>query len=208
MVYIIFLCLAIPMLLMLLLLESRSRYIVGFMLLGTVTALSAYEINTIVFPLTGLSARSFTEIIPPIIEELLKALPVLLYALLLNDRRDQVLPIAMAVGVGFAILENAFILIENLGSVTILWATARGFSASLMHGLCTVTVGTGITYVKKQKKLFYTGTFGLLSIAVTMHALFNLLIQSRYDIIGLIMPTVLYGLIYWIYKGKMLRLPY
>ena len=136
MVYIIFLCLTIPMLLMLPLLEIKSRCIVGFMLLGTVTALSAYEINTV------------------------------------------------------------------------LWATARGFSASLMHGLCTVVAGTGITYVKKQKKLFYTGTFGLLSISITMHALFNLLIQSDYDYIGMAMPLVLYGLIYWLYKGQRVRLPF
>ena len=181
MVYIIFLCLTIPMLLMLPLLEIRSRCIVGFMLLGTVTALSAYEINTIVYPMTGLSARSFSEL---------------------------VLPIAMAVGVGFAILENSMILIDNVGSVTVLWATARGFSASLMHGLCTVVAGTGITYVKKQKKLFYTGTFGLLSISITMHALFNLLIQSDYDYIGMAMPLVLYGLIYWLYKGQRVRLPF
>ena len=151
MVYIIFLCLTIPMLLMLPLLENRSRCIVGFMLLGTVTALSAYEINTIVYPMTGLSARSFSELVPPMTEELLKAMPVLLYAVLLDDRRNRVLPIAMAVGVGFAILENSMILIDNVGSVTVLWATARGFSASLMHGLCTVVAGTGITYVKKQK---------------------------------------------------------
>ena len=198
MVYIIFLCLTIPMLLMLPLLEIRSRCIVGFMLLGTVTALSAYEINTIVYPMTGLSARSFSELVPPMTEELLKAMPVLLYAVLLDDRRNRVLPIAMAVGVGFAIL----------GSVTVLWATARGFSASLMHGLCTVVAGTGITYVKKQKKLFYTGTFGLLSISITMHALFNLLIQSDYDYIGMAMPLVLYGLIYWLYKGQRVRLPF
>lgn len=208
MVYIIFLCLAIPMVLMLPLLESRSRYIVGFMLLGTVTALSAYEVNTIVYPLSGLGARSFTEIIPPMTEELLKTLPVLLYALLLDDRRNKVLPVAMAVGVGFAILENSVILIDNLGAVTAAWAAARGFSASLMHGLCTVIVGTGITYVKKQRKLFYTGTFGLLSISITMHALFNLLIQSDYDYIGMAMPLILYGLIYWIYKGKWVRLPF
>ena len=100
MVYIIFLCLTIPMLLMLPLLEIRSRCIVGFMLLGTVTALSAYEINTIVYPVTGLSVRSFSELVPPMTEELLKAMPVLLYAVLLDDRRNRVLPIAMAVGVG------------------------------------------------------------------------------------------------------------
>ena len=62
MVYIIFFCISIPMLLMLPLLESRSRWIVGFFLLGAVTALAAYEINTIVFPFSGMSARSFSEL--------------------------------------------------------------------------------------------------------------------------------------------------
>ena len=178
MVYIIFLCLTIPMLLMLPLLEIRSRCIVGFMLLGTVTALSAYEINTIVYPMTGLSARSLSELDPPMTEATQSA------------------------------SEKPEVLIDNVGSVTVLWATARGFSASLMHGLCTVVAGTGITYVKKQKKLFYTGTFGLLSISITMHALFNLLIQSDYDYIGMAMPLVLYRLIYWLYKGQRVRLPF
>ena len=71
-----------------------------------------------------------------------------------------------------------------------------------------MVAGTGITYVKKQKKLFYTGTFGLLSISITMHALFNLLIQSEYDWIGMIMPMALYGALYWAYKGKRMRLPF
>ncbi|MDU7705954.1 MAG: PrsW family glutamic-type intramembrane protease [Clostridium sp.] len=208
MVYIIFLCLSIPMVLMVPLLESRSRWIVGFFLLGAVTALAAYEINTIVFPFSGMSARSFTELIPPIVEELLKALPVLCYALLLDDSRKRVLPIAMAVGVGFAVLENTALLVEYLGSVSIAWAAGRGFSASLMHGLCTVTIGTGICYVKKQRKLFYTGTFGLLSIAITMHALFNLLIQSSFDIIGMVMPLALYGLLYVMRSRKKLKLPF
>lgn len=77
MVYIIFLCLSIPIVLMLPLLESRSRWIIGFFLLGAVTALAAYEINTIAFPLLDMDARSFTELVPPVVEELLKALPVL-----------------------------------------------------------------------------------------------------------------------------------
>lgn len=202
MVYIVFLCMTIPMLLMLPLLETRSRFIIGFMLLGTVTALSAYEINTLVFPVSGLTARGFTEVIPPIIEECLKALPVLLYALLLDDSPKGILAVAMAVGVGFAILENTVILVNNLGIVSVGWAAARGFSASLMHGLCTMTVGTGMTYVETQKKLFYTGTFGLLSIAITLHALFNLLIQSPYDYLGMALPLVLYGMLFLTLQGK------
>ena len=104
---------------------------------------------------------------------------MLCYALLLDDSRKRVLPIAMAVGVGFAVLENTALLVEYLGSVSIAWAAGRGFSASLMHGLCTVTIGTGICYVKKQRKLFYTGTFGLLSIAITTVSYTHLLSSSN-----------------------------
>lgn len=208
MVYIIFFCLSIPIVLMLPLLESRSRWIIGFFLLGAVTALAAYEINTIAFPLSDMDARSFTELVPPVVEELLKALPVLCYALLLDDSRKRVLPIAMAVGVGFAVLENTVLLVEYIDEVTMAWAAARGFSASLMHGLCTVTVGTGICHVKKQKKLFYTGTFGLLSLAITLHALFNLLIQSSYDVVGMAMPLALYALLYLLNRRQNLKLPF
>lgn len=208
MVYIIFLCLSIPLGLMLPLLETRSRYLLGFLLLGALAALSSYEVNTIIFTLLDIPPREFTQVGPPIVEELFKALPVLLYAVLLDDSRERLLPIAMAVGIGFAVLENTMILIDNLGAVTLAWAAARGFTASLTHGLCTMIVGTGITYVKKQKKLFYTGTFGLLSIAVTLHALFNLLIQSQYDYIGMIFPLALYGLVYLAWRGKKLRLPF
>ena len=208
MVYIIFLCLSIPIVLMLPLLESRSRWIIGFFLLGAVTALAAYEINTIAFPLLDMDARSFTELVPPVVEELLKALPVLCYALLLDDSRKRVLPIAMAVGVGFAVLENTVLLAEYIDEVTMAWAAARGFSASLMHGLCTVTIGTGICYVKKQKKLFYTGTFGLISLAITLHALFNLLIQSSYDFVGMAMPLALYALLYLLNRRQNLKLPF
>ncbi|MDC7291692.1 PrsW family intramembrane metalloprotease [Blautia schinkii] len=208
MVYIIFFCFAIPLLLTLPLLEKNSRYLVGFLLLGAVTALSAYEINTIIFALSGMEARSFTEVIPPMTEECVKALPVLLFALLVDDSRRRVLPVAMAAGVGFAVLENTVLLVDNLGAVTLAWAVGRGFSASLMHSLCTMIVGTGITYVKKQRKLFYTGTFGLLSIAITLHAMFNLLIQSDYDWIAMLMPLVLYGIIYLGYQKKQLKMPF
>ena len=41
-----------------------------------------------------------------------------------------------------------------------------------------------------------------------MHALFNLLIQSSYDLIGMIMPLVLYALLYILQRGKRLKLPF
>ena len=82
-------------------------------------------------------------------EELLKALPVLVFAVFFSDDRKDILPAAMSVGIGFSILENTAILVQNLTVVTLGWAALRGLSASLMHGLCTMIIGAGLPYVKK-----------------------------------------------------------
>lgn len=192
MVYIILICIAVPMLLLMTLLDRRSRWLLGFMLVGMVVASSAYEINTTLKYLFGMSATELSVRVAPVVEEILKAFPVLFYAVLISDNRKDVLPLAMAVGIGFAILENAFLLITYLDQVTLAWAVVRGISTSLSHGICTLSVGCGMIFVRKQKKLFYTGTFGLLSVAITFHAIFNLLIQSKYDWAGMLMPIAIY----------------
>lgn len=192
MVYIILICIAVPMLLLMTLLDRRSRWLLGFMLVGMVVASSAYEINTTLQYLFGMSATELSVRVAPVVEEILKAFPVLFYAVLISDNRKDVLPLAMAVGIGFAILENAFLLITYLDQVTLAWAVVRGISTSLSHGICTLSVGCGMIFVRKQKKLFYTGTFGLLSVAITFHAIFNLLIQSKYDWAGMLMPIAIY----------------
>lgn len=192
MVYIIYICIVVPMLLLLPLLEKHSRYVILFMMTGATVALSAYEVNTIALSFFHIPPAKFCTAFPPVSEELLKAVPVLFFAIAVDDRRDIVLPVAMAVGVGFAILENAYLLTANLTSVTLFWGVLRGFSSGLMHGICTMAVGTGITFVKKHKKLFYTGIFGLLALAITFHAVFNLLVQSEYDWIGFLLPVTIY----------------
>ena len=146
--------------------------------------------------------------VPPVTEKLLKALPVLVFAVFFSDDRKDVLPAAMSVGIGFSILENTAILVQNLTVVTLGWAALRGLSASLMHGLCTMIIGAGLPYVKKQRKLFCTGIFGLFTVSATMHALFNLLIQSDYSWLGACFPMVLYVLFYVVRRTGRIRLPF
>lgn len=207
MVYIILICIAVPLLLLMTLLDSRSRLLTGFMLLGMVMAVSAYEINSTIQLTFWMSAQEISVKVAPVMEEILKALPVLFFALAISDDRKTLLPLSMAVGIGFAILENTFLLITYLDQVSLGWAVIRGISTSLSHGFCTLTVGYGMTFIRKQKKLFYTGIFGLLSLAMTFHAVFNLLIQSEYDWIGMMMPICLY-LLFWLVRrlsGEKLR---
>lgn len=192
MVYIIYICIAVPLVLMLPLLQKQSRWLVGFMLLGATVAVSSAEINTVLQLLFGFYPYEVSLHIAPLTEEIMKAAPVLIYAVFASDDRKKVLPLAMAVGIGFAVLENTFILVNNIETVTVGWALVRGLSTSLTHGMCTFIVGCGIVHVKKQKKLFYTGTFGLLAVAVTFHATFNLLIGSQYKAAGIALPVIVY----------------
>ena len=71
-------------------------------------------------------------------------------------------------------------------------AVIRAFGAGLMHGMCTLLVGVGISFVKKKSKLFAVGTFGLLSTAIVYHGIYNILIQSEYSIAGALLPIATY----------------
>ena len=191
-VYILFICLVSPLLLMVLLLRKRSRRLVGYMVIGICVSLFVSEFNTILLGLFHGDTSYVTTTITPISEEIMKALPVLFYALVFSDNRDRVVSIAFATGIGFGMFENMVILVQNIESVTLSWAIIRGLSTALMHGICTVAIGYGICFVKKRRKLFFCGTFALLSLACIYHGIFNMLVQSTYKNLGFVLPAVTY----------------
>jgi RsiW-degrading membrane proteinase PrsW (M82 family) len=141
-----------------------------------------------------------TTSVTPIVEEVVKAFPVLLYAFLFSDDRQELMSLAVAVGIGFAVLESSYILVGNGGTFSLFTAIVRGFGTGLMHGICTATVGIGMSYVHQKKKLFYTGSFALLIMAIIYHAIYNALVQSDFSYIGYFMPIVTY--IPMVYFGR------
>ena len=181
-----------PFVLMMLMLRKRSRLLVGYMLVGIFVSLFVSELNTILLNLFNGDALYVTTTITPVGEEIVKAIPVLFYAIVFSDDRDRVLPIAFATGVGFAMFENMVILVQNVENVTIGWAMIRGSATALMHAVCTVAVGFGICLVKKRRKLFYCGTFALLTLASIYHGIFNMLVQSDYRYLGFFLPAITY----------------
>ena len=191
-IYILFICVVAPMILMLLMLKKRSRMLVLFMLIGIFVSLFVSELNTLLLSLFDNDLLYVTTTITPVSEELLKAVPILFYAIVCSDRNDKVLPYAFSVGIGFGMFENMVILIQNIENVSIGWAIVRGFSTALMHGVCTFAVGYGICFVRKKRKLFYSGTFALLTLASIYHGIFNMLVQSEFKYLGFILPAVTY----------------
>ncbi|MBQ7504783.1 MAG: PrsW family intramembrane metalloprotease [Ruminococcus sp.] len=200
--YIAFIAITVSLSLMLPLMEKKVRRLVIFMIVGISSCLFISELNNIFLELFKEDTFYVTTTITPVTEEVVKMLPIIYLAIVVSDDRRIVIPNAFAVGVGFALLENVVILIQNVENVTILWALVRGFGSGLVHGICTVMVGWGISYIRKRRKLFYCGTFALLSAAIIYHAIYNLLVQSDYQYVGILLPILTYIPILYFLKKK------
>lgn len=190
-IYILFVSIFVPVMLMALLVEKKARLPILFLLFGIFVSVFAAEVNGLLSNLLSLSKYDMTVIVTPVTEEILKALPILYYAVVISDQKEKLFTASMATGIGFAVLENAFYML-NSSNFSMLSAVIRAFGAGLMHGMCTLLVGVGISFVKKKSKLFAVGTFGLLSTAIVYHGIYNILIQSEFSIAGALLPIATY----------------
>ena len=190
-IYILFVAIFVPILLMTCLVEKKARHPLVFVLIGIFVSVFASEVNGVLVDLLPLSTFEVTIIVTPISEEILKAIPILFFASILSPKKEAVFTAAMAIGIGFAVLENAFYMLND-ASFNMIDAIVRAFGAGLMHGMCTLLVGVGILFVKKKRKLFVVGTFAMLSTAITYHGIYNMLVQSDYQMIGYLLPIATY----------------
>ena len=190
-IYILFVSVFVPILLMACLIEKKARQPIIFVLIGIFVSVFASEVNGLLCSLLPMSIYEITIIVTPITEEILKAIPILIFATVFYAKKEALFTASMAVGIGFAVLENAYYLL-NYPTFNMFDAIIRAFGAGLMHGMCTLLVGVGISFVKKQHKIFVVGTFALLSTAITYHGIYNMLIQSNYQAIGFLLPISTY----------------
>ena len=203
-IYILFVSVFVPILLMACLIEKKARLPIIFVLIGIFISVFAAEINGLFIDLLPMSTFEITIIVTPITEEILKAIPILVFATLLSAKKEALFTASMAVGIGFAVLENAFYLLND-ASFNMIDAVIRAFGAGLMHGMCTLLVGVGISFVKKRSKIFVVGTFALMSTAITYHGIYNMLIQSDFQVVGVLLPIFTYvPFIVWRIKNKKL----
>ena len=201
-IYILFISVFVPILLMALLIEKKARLPIAFVLVGIFISVFVAEINGLLQDLFFMESFEFTIIVTPITEEILKAIPILIYATMISDKKETLFTASMATGIGFAVLENAFYLLND-PSFNMIDAIIRAFGTGLMHGMCTLLVGVGISFAKKRRKIFVVGTFALLSTAITYHGIYNMLVQSPYEVVGFLLPIITYiPFLIWRFKIK------
>ena len=74
-----------------------------------------------------------------------------------------------------ASIDKSVYLIQN-GADRFSFIFFRGFGTGAMHVLCGLIVGGGLAYTWQRTWLKIAGTCGLLGAAITLHAIYNLLI--------------------------------
>ena len=188
----LFIGFAVPLAMMLFICKGNTRRLLLFLLFGMMVCYATGWLNWFTRVAFGLEPKIASTDAGPMVEELSKAVPILVYAFLFKPKRRTLLECSAMVGVGFAILENASYF---LSGVSLLTALGRGFGAGMMHCVCTVTVGYGVSFVHIRRKLFYTGTVGLLSAAIIYHSAYNTLVQSDYQLYGLFLPFITFLLV-------------
>lgn len=200
---ILFICISAPLGMMLFVFRGQSRYILSFLMIGIFMCLFSGEINGLLRQISGMTTYDMTINVTPAVEELLKALPIVFVTYVFRPRRQALMEYSVAVGVGFAILENAYILAGTAEHVSLYWALIRGFGAGMVHGLCTLSVGYAMSYIRTKRKLSYTGTFAALSLAIIYHSIYNLIIQSDFRFFGILLPVLTYiPLLHFIRRQK------
>jgi len=196
----IFICLAAPLVIALFLIKGRTRRFIAFFICGLLACLLAGYVNAFIAGAAAkngyvsmTTAQSMVRL-TPVCEEVLKALPVFLYAAVFRPKRSGIVTVALAVGLGFATMENTSQLM-NYGASQILFVLTRGFASGSMHAICAAILGYGLAFVYKRERMAFTGSFAALCAAATFHGVYNMLVSAGgfWLATGYALPNIMAG---------------
>lgn len=186
-----YISITIPICLLLFVFKGRSRSTTLFLIIGLTTCLFCGEVSGLLFRKMDCSERFFVANITPVVEEIFKAIPIFLYIFIFEPDMQNILEKALSIGIGFAILENVFTMYNEQTEFELVHMISQACSAGLFHGFNTMIVGYGLSFIKKNRKLFVTGTVTMLSIAITLHSVYNNLFQTQYFYVCLLITLAL-----------------
>ena len=171
----IFICMATPLLVAAFCMGKRPLRFFLFAIDGMGMCLCAAYINTFLATVYQANALTATVEIAPVVEEILKLLPLIFYLLVFEPKGESITFAAIVIALSFATFENVCYLIQN-GAYNFAFIFFRGFGTGAMHVLCGFIIGGGLSYAGQRTWLKIAGSCGLLGAAITFHAIYNLLI--------------------------------
>ena len=180
---------------MLFVFKGRAKIVLAYFISGLYICILSGEINAFVMNTLDLTYTETTRFVAPFLEELLKSIPVFVYAYVFKPKRQILIQCAVAVGVGFALIENIRILINFSESMSVVVCIYRGLGAALMHGISTFIYAALANYFISKDKYYALGLIFSLIFACLYHGLYNCLISSRFQYFGILVPVLTFILL-------------
>lgn len=172
----IFICLAAPFLIAAVILgRGKKSYI--FIVSGMLACIVSAYLNTFFSSLYNAGSIAATMEITPVIEETVKLLPLIFYIAVFEPDSGSAAEAAVHTAVGFATFENICCLLQN-GTDNLFYLLVRGCSTGAMHIVCAFITGYGLKLAEKMPKIMAASVAGLLCMAITYHAVFNMLMGA------------------------------
>ena len=197
----ILICITIPLIVSLLFIRGEVRHYLAAFLLGMgVCLLSAY-ISSFLGGAVGMSDEETSVFLSPVIEELMKLLPLGLFTVLIYPKERRQTMLAVAIGAGFATFENCCYILtngaENLGYILI-----RGLAVGVMHIVSILALSIWFMIAKRLMAFNFSSIAVGVSIAMIFHALYNLLVSKPgiSTILGFMMPPLTALMLFFLFR--------
>ena len=173
----VFVCMAAPLVVALLSLKRGQRAALVFCLAGMGACLLSAYLNTFFARLYQADAVNAATQIAPVVEEIMKLLPLLFFLAVFEPTFARFRLAAVIVAASFATFENVCYLTQN-GADQILFLLIRGFGTGAMHVVCGNVYGGVLRPVWDSRPLRAACLFALLCVAIIYHAIYNLLVSA------------------------------
>ncbi len=202
----ILLCIAVPLAVTLFFIKGDARRFMAALLIGMVLCLISAYITGFLSTLSELSAEDISIYISPVVEELIKLLPLLFILFVFDPSDDKIFLFAVALGAGFATLENCcYILTSGAGRLS--YILIRGLAVGVMHVVSLLELAFGLVLIRRFRIVSFAGILGALSLSMTFHGLYNLLVSKpgAFSYIGYVMPLAVGAVLYFAFRRFMAR---
>lgn len=197
----VLICIAIPILLTLLFVKGSAREYAAFFVIGMLVCLMSAYISGFIGQMGIMDEESIAIYVSPVIEELLKLIPLLICLLLTNREHEILLPLGVALAAGFATFENCCYILTS-GADSLSFILIRGLSVGVMHIVSVIILYIGLMLASRLASMSLSGIVGALALSMTFHSLYNLLVSEPGipEAIGYAMPAVTALLLYGSYR--------
>ncbi len=197
----ILICISVPLIVALFFIEGSAKRFTASFLIGMLICLISAYISGFIDLASGMGDEDTAVFISPIVEEIMKFLPLLFYLLMFDPVDDNVYLSALGIGTGFATFENCCYIL-TAGADKLIYIMIRGMAVGVMHIVSILALALVICASRRFRVMSLSALLGALSFSVIFHGLYNLLVSEPglSSFIGYVMPLLTAIFMYFPYK--------